>query len=331
MMNWTSTLSPTMTFDFRFGLNRWEEAGGSSIGAGYDAAQLGFASVLTSQFTQKQFPRIDLSGYQSIGSDAFGPGTRDTYSLQPNFNKVLGRHYLKFGAEARQYNRNESGRGYPSGQYSFTKAWTQANASTGDAVSGDALASFLMGLPATAQVQRNINPAYRHFYYAGFFQDDWKVTSKLTLNFGLRYDIETGNQERYNRMVRGLDLNAASPIAGQVSGLSLKGAVQFAGVGGVPREIVEADKNNWQPRVGVAYKLRAKWVLRGGSGLSSIGSDENGASSGFSRTTNAVVSTDGLTPYPGLSLPTPSFPIPTASCLTRSAPVRARPASWARA
>lgn len=302
MMNWTSTLSPTMTFDFRFGLNRWEEAGGSSIGAGYDASQLGFASVLTSQFTQKQFPRFDLSGYQSVGSDAFGPGTRDTYSLQPNFNKVWGRHFLKFGAEARQYNRNESGRGYPSGQYTFNKAWTQANASTADAVSGDSLASFLMGLPASAQVQRNINPAYKHFYYAGFLQDDWKVNSRLTLNFGLRYDIETGNQERYNRMVRGLDLNAASPIAGSVSGLSLKGTVQFAGVSGVPRQIVDADKNNWQPRVGVAYKLRDKWVLRGGYGLYYIGSDESGASSGFSRTTNAVVSTDGLTPYSGLSL-----------------------------
>jgi len=302
MMNWTSTLTPTMTFDFRFGVNRWEEAGGSSIGAGYDPAQLGFSSVLTSQFTQNQFPRFDLSDYQSVGSDAFGPGTRDTYSLQPNFNKVMGRHFLKFGVEARQYNRNESGRGYPSGQYSFSKGWTQANASTADAVSGDSLASFLMGLPSSAQVQKNINVAYTHFYYAGFFQDDWKVTPRLTLNFGLRYDVETGNRERYNRQVQGLDFDAASPIASSVSGLTLKGAVKFSGINGVAREIVGADKNNWQPRVGVAYRVGEKWVLRGGYGLYYIGADENGASSGFSRTTSAVVSTNSLTPYTGMSL-----------------------------
>jgi hypothetical protein len=124
MMNWISTLSPTMTFDLRVGLNRWEEAGGSSIGAGYNPAQLGFASVITSQISRYQFSRFDFQDYQSAGSDATGPGTRDTYSLQPNFNKVIGRHFLKFGVEARQYNRNDPGRGYPSGQYSFTKGWT---------------------------------------------------------------------------------------------------------------------------------------------------------------------------------------------------------------
>ncbi|MCX6636662.1 MAG: TonB-dependent receptor [Acidobacteria bacterium] len=315
MMNWTSTISPTMTFDLRAGLNRWEEAGGSSIGADFDAAQLGFASVLTSQFPQKQFPRFDFSEYQSVGSDAFGPGTRDTYSLQPNFNKVWGRHFLKFGVEARQYNRNEPGRGYPSGQYSFTKGWTQAQSATADAASGDSLASFLMGLPASAQVQKNINTAYVHFYYAGFFQDDWKVTSRLTLNFGLRYDVETGNRERYNRMVRGLDFNAASPIAGSVAGLALKGAVQFSGVGGVPREIVSADRNNWQPRIGAAYKVRDKWVLRGGYGLYYIGADENGPSTGFGRTTSAVLSTNSLTPYPGLSLANAFISLPGSKLL----------------
>ncbi len=131
--------------------------------------------------------------------------------------------------------------------YTFNKGWTQANSSTADAASGDSLASFLMGLPSAASVDKNINSAYKHFYYAGFFQDDWKVNSRLTLNFGLRYDIETGNQERYDRMVRGLDLNAASPIAGSVSGLSLKGAVQFAGVNGVPRRLSTRTRTTGSP------------------------------------------------------------------------------------
>lgn len=301
MANWTSTLSPTMTFDLRAGLNRWEEAGGSSIGAGYNPAQLGFASAITSQITRYQFPRFDFQDYQSVGSDATGPGTRDTYSIQPNFNKVLGRHFVKFGAEARQYNRNDPGRGYPSGYYSFSKAWTQANANRSDAVSGNSIASFLMGFPSSAYIQKNIDSAYRHFYYGGFIQDDWKINSRLTLNFGFRYDVETGNSERYDRMVNGLDFNAASPIAGSVTGLRLNGAVRFAGVGGEPRNVIDADRNNWQPRLGLAYKVGDNWVLRGGYGLYYLGQDDNGASSGFSRQTNAVVSANGLTPYPGMS------------------------------
>jgi len=306
MMNWTSTLSPTMTFDLRFGLNRWEEAGGSSIGAGFDPKQLGFDPALVSQFTRFQFPRFDLQGYQSVGSDAFGPGTRDTYSLQPNLNKVLGKHFLKFGGEARQYNLNNSGRGYPSGLFAFNNDWTQANANRADAVSGNSIATFLMGLPSGAQVQKNIDPAYRHFYYTGFLQDDWKINSRLTLNIGLRWDAETGNAERFNRQVNGLDLNAPSPIAAQVQGLSLKGRVLFAGLEGQPRELIGVDKNNWQPRVGLAYKLGANWVFRGGYGLYYIGDDQLGSSAGFSRTTSAVVSTDGrLTPVAGLRTANP--------------------------
>jgi hypothetical protein len=302
VMNWTSTISPTMTFDLRTGLSRWEEAGGSTLGAGYDPKRLGFDSNLVGQFTRFQFPRFDLQDYQSIGSDAFGPGTMDTYSIQPNANKVIGKHFLKFGGEGRRYNRNESGRGYPSGQYSFNRTWTQAQANRADAVSGNSLASMLLGLPAAASVQKNIDPSYRHHYWAGFFHDDWKVTPNLTLNIGIRWDMETNNYERYDRNLLGLDFNAASPIASRVQGLSLKGVPQFAGKDGQSRAAFNNDKNNWQPRVGVAYKLKDKWVLRGGYGLYYLGQDETGFTNGFSRTTSAVVSTDGLTPLANLSI-----------------------------
>jgi hypothetical protein len=304
MLDWTSTISPTMTFDLRMGLQRWEAAGGSTIGAGYNPAQLGFSSAITSQISRYQFPRFDFQDYQSAGSNAFAPDTHDTYSLQPNFSKVVRRHFLKFGFEARQYNNNSSGGGYPSGYYYFGKNWTQANANTADAVSGNAIATFLMGIPSAAQIQKNIDPAYRHFYYAGYLQDDWKLSSRLTLNVGLRWDAETGNLERFNRMVNGLDFNAASPIAA-ASGLPLKGVPLFAGVNGQPRTIVDTDTNNWQPRIGAAYKIGQKWVIRGGYGLYYMGSNETGTANNFSRTTAAVVgdpATGGLTPYPGMKL-----------------------------
>src|SRR5262249_54600861 len=166
MFNWTSTISPTMTFDLRLGLNRWEEAGGSTLGKGYDPKQLGFSPALVAQFPAFQFPNVNIEGYQAIGSTAVSPGSRDTYSVQPNFNKVINRHFLKFGAEGRRYNKNVAGGGFPSGQYTFNRNWTQANANRADAVSGNGLATMLMGIPSAALVQLNISPAYHHYYWA---------------------------------------------------------------------------------------------------------------------------------------------------------------------
>ena len=315
MMDWTSTISPTMTFDLRAGVNRWEEAGGSTIGAGYDPKQLGIDANLVAQFKAYQFPNFQIEGYQNVGSNAVSPGIRDTYSLQPNVNKVIGRHFLKFGFEARQYNRANYGGGYPSGIWYFNKNWTQADAKRADAVSGNGLATMLLGIPSSAAVQKNIDPYYRHYYYAGFVHDDWKLSSKLSLNIGLRWDAESGNVERFNRQVKGLDWNATSPIASQVKGLDLKGAVVFSGVNGQPRSLIDTPKTAFQPRVGLAYKLRDKWVLRGGYGLYYLGEDATGSTNGFSRQTNAVVSTDGLTPYPGMKTVNPYVALPGGKLL----------------
>lgn len=314
-MNWTSTLTPHMTFDLKTGLNRWEEAGGNTLGAGFDPKKLGIAPSLVAQFTQYQFPNFSIEGYQSAGSNAFGPSTMDTYSVQPNLNYVAGRHFLKFGAEGRQYNQNNAGAGFPSGAWAFNKNWTQARSNQADAVSGNGLATMLLGIPSSALVQKNIDTAWKHFYWAGFFNDDWKLTSRFTLNFGFRWDMETGRVERYDRMVKGLDFDAPSPLASRVQGPSLKGRVLFAGRDGQSRAAFNPDKNNWQPRVGAAYRIGDKWVLRGGYGIYYLGQDEAGTTSGFSRQTNAIASLDGLTPYPGISTANPFVGYPGGKLL----------------
>ncbi|MBI4873926.1 MAG: TonB-dependent receptor [Acidobacteria bacterium] len=107
--------------------------------------------------------------------------------------------------------------------------------------------------------------------------------------------------ERYNRMGRGLDFNAPSPIAGQVKGLDLKGQVLFANVNGQPRGAFNPDKNNLQPRIGASYRLSSKWVLRGGYGLYYLGQNENGSTQGFSQRTSAVVTTGNLMPAVNLT------------------------------
>jgi hypothetical protein len=311
--DWTYSISPAMLFNLRTGLSRYESFSGSQFGAGFDPRSLGFPSSLVSQFTTLQFPRFNLGTYSELGgTQVKNYETDDTYSLQPNMSWVHGRQTFKFGAEFRLYNQNFLQPGAADGNYTFSKAFTQANPLRADAQSGNEFASFLLGVPSAGSVDQNIDPAYRNKYYALFVQDDWKLSPNLTLNLGLRWDYETPRTERYNRMVRGFAFGQANPLASQVSGLDLKGGLLYAGSNGDSRLAFNPDKKHVEPRVGVAWRFAPKWVMRGGYGLAYLGQSAQGPNTGFSQPTSLIASTDGgLTPAASLSNPFPSTLFPT--------------------
>jgi hypothetical protein len=311
--DWTYTLSPSMVLNVRGGLSRFEQFSGAQFGAGYDPRQLGFPSSLVSQFTSLQFPRFNLGTYSELGGTAVkNYETDDTWSLQPNMSWVHGRQTVKFGAEFRRYTQNFLQPGAASGNYTFAKSWTQANPLRADALSGNEFASFLLGLPSSGLVDRNIDASYRNMYYALFVQDDFKVTPTLTVNLGLRWDYEAPRSERYNRMVRGFAFGQASPIASQVAGLNLQGGLLYAGSSGDSRLAFDPDRKHFEPRIGAAWRFAPKWVLRGGYGLAYLGQSSNGPTTGFSRPTSLISSTDGnLTPAVALSDPFPGSLFPT--------------------
>jgi hypothetical protein len=163
--------------------------------------------------------------------------------------------------------------------------------------------------------------------------DDWKLTRKLTVNLGLRWEYETAPTERFDRTARGFDFTTASPISAAalanyakspdvipVSQFKTMGVLTFAGIGGQPRGYFDTAKKNFAPRVGMAYQLNQKTVVRAGYGIFNdvVGIDGNHANQeGFSQRTNLIPSTDnGLTftstlanPFPnGLVRPTPVGP-----------------------
>ncbi|MBI3473656.1 MAG: TonB-dependent receptor, partial [Candidatus Solibacter usitatus] len=306
--DWTYSINSRMVFNLRGGLARYEGFGGNVYGPGFDPRQLGLPSSLVGQFVALQFPRFNLGTYSELGaSSVTSYETHDTWSLQPNLSWIRGRHSMKYGAEFRLYNRNQLQPGSASGNFSFGKNWTQADPLRGDALSGNEFATFLLGYPSGGSVDRNIDPAYQNKYYALFFQDDWKITSKLTVNVGLRWDYETPRVERFNRMIRGFAFDQTSPLASRVQGLNLKGGLLFAGSSGEDRLAFRPDKNNFQPRVGIAWHFQPKWIVRGGYGLTFLGQADNGAATGFSQTTGLISSTDGgLTPAVDLNDPFPS-------------------------
>jgi hypothetical protein len=306
--DWTSTLRPRTLLNVRFGLTRWEDFAGNLIGRGYNPKELGFPDSLVSQFNVLQFPRFDIAGgYAPIGTNR--PGNLETdygYSLQPNLNLVRGSHVVKVGSEFRRFEKNRVGLGVISGQYSFGRDFTQANPLRADALSGNEFATYLLGLPNGGRVDNNMHPAYKNYYYSVFVQDDWKLSQRLTVNLGFRWDYEAPLSERYNRQVRGFAFDQPAAIASRVQGLRLLGGLLYAGTSGNARQAFDRDYKRPQPRVGVAYRLTDNLVLRGGYGLFFLGQYEEGPGNGFSRSTPLIASNDGgLTPRVNLSNPFP--------------------------
>ncbi|MBI1791365.1 MAG: TonB-dependent receptor [Acidobacteria bacterium] len=318
-LDWTAALNPTTTWNLRTGFARFEETAGSDLSKQFDPIQLGWPAALVNQFTARNYPLFNFGFYQGHGTDQVEHlAAFDTYTLQANLGKVIRSHVTKFGAEVRDYRGNRLDRGVASGNLAFGRGFTQADPLRADAFSGDEIATLLLGYP-NGSFDIPVAPAYSYHYYVLFFQDDWKVTRKLALNLGLRWDYESPPVERHDRMLRGFAFDQASPIAAQVKSspaaancpacADLRGGPLFAGVGGQPRTGFNPDRNNLQPRLGLAYSLTPKTVIRAGYGLyyMAIADTDGGSTLGFSQNTPIISSTDGgLTPSVRLSNPAPN-------------------------
>jgi hypothetical protein len=314
-IDWSSVLTPTTTFNLRLGFSRLENVSGNPQTLAFSPTELGIPQSTVSQFARGQFPTVSAGSYKALGSSPSSTGD-DTYTLGATAGKVIGSHVMKLGAEYREYRSTSLSFGAASGSYSFTKLWTQADPNRADAYSGNEIASMLLGFPTSASVTVPITPAYSGKYYALFFQDDWKITRRLSLNLGLRWDYETPVVERYNRQTRGFAFDQPSPIAAQAKqaqGIencaacsNLRGGLLYAGSDGDQRYSFLPDRNNVQARIGAAYSLNSKTVLRGGFGIYSLGQWAMGGSNGFSRTTQMVTTLDGLVPTGIISNPFPT-------------------------
>ncbi len=313
--DWTYTINPSTVFNLRGGLARYEGFSGNIFGRDFDPTQLGFPSALVAQFDVKQYPRFNFTGnnYSSLGSTRTANyETQDTYSMQPNVMMLRGKQTWRFGAELRRYNSNTHQPGASSGTFNFGRNWTQRNPQQADALSGNEIASFLTGAITSGNVEKNIWPAYRNSYGALYFQNDWKILRNLTINLGLRWDYEGPIVERFNRQVRGFAFDQTSPLQSRVQGLNLRGGLLYAGTSGAERESFLRDRNNWQPRVGVAWQFMDKWVMRGGYGLSYLGQNAAGPDTGFSQPSSVIPSTDNnLTPASFINDPFPRSLFPT--------------------
>jgi len=353
-IDYTNAFSSNTVFDIRMSLNRFVQE--RRPAEAFDPATLGFAPASLAAMRGYQYlPRIMIrnldatrpirSTLGATRSDWNEGRIRPFYmgSIQPTLTQVIDNHSLRYGYDLRILRENFSTDAYKGGQFFFDGTFTAPasnSSSTLRNVFGRDLAAFMLGIPTTgsggnaSQIDNSINYSVQSIYHGFFIQDDWRMTKKLTLNLGLRYDIEQGLTERYHRILRGFDLGTPSPIEAQVRAAYttafnanpanfVVAPADFHVIGGYTfadgnnRNVWEADRSNIQPRVGASYQLNEKTVLRAGFGVFMAPFQiETPQQIGFAGTTPFVPSNNnGLTfvatltnPYPnGLSGLQPSF------------------------
>ncbi len=305
----THLFSPTMVNEIRAGVTRHN---GSRIvdGVGDGVSFAGQNNVALFPFPVKGFPGIafNFSGEAtgSVQFDGWGGGASDLnyetrIQVADTISITRGKHNMKTGVDIRRP-RFDNLRGNPFfGQFIFGSILTSSTDATG---SGAPFADYLLGFPSLVQGTQMLDwGRQREIYFGTFFQDDFKVTRALTLNLGFRYDL-------FTQPVDARDRGGLFDID--------QGRFVVPGESGVSRAIVDGDHNNIGPRVGFAYQLKRRWVLRGGYGIFYGLRDQN----------QEVTQIAGNNPNtPALIVPTVSASTTVAPPYTINTPIQAAPSA----
>jgi Carboxypeptidase regulatory-like domain/TonB dependent receptor len=310
----TAVLSDTITFrpdlvgEFRASITR-NVIKTQPRSAGFDLTQLGFPQSLKDHEEALIFPRFVITDLDNAGSSLLGPDRASFFTdaefaeqFQGHFTWVRGNHTIKSGVDftfmAFNVNRPER----PSGLFNFTRAFTQgplpSNSST---TSGHGFATFLLGPPTSAQITIDPTLAASQKFYSFYVNDEWKVRRNLTFTLGVRWEYQTPWTDRFNQLAY-FDPNVVEPLSKR------NGLLRFVGRDGNSRYQSNPDKNNFAPRVGLAWQFRQNTVLRLGYGIfyypgsGGIGSGSSDLGAGFLATTSSQSLAVSNTPNAGATL-----------------------------
>ncbi|MFB3777754.1 MAG: TonB-dependent receptor domain-containing protein [Bryobacteraceae bacterium] len=290
----TIVLSPTLVLDVRYGLSRVYTKSYSGNKTGFtDYDGFGMPANIRSLMAMPgSAPVVQPNAYSggngggsnwtAISAGLFGTKSENqsNHSFTSSATKMRGSWTHKFGVEARNLLSNYSDLEesaatiaaswfHVGGNFNFEYTSAEggvAPQNTTNAQKGVNGAAMLLGAPSWwIRPGANVLPAFSQKYFALYSQNDWRATSKLTINLGLRWDLQPGPTERYNRM-SSVDLEVKNAFG-------TAGAVVFPGVDGYSRNLWDTVYNNWGPRLGAAYQLDNATVLRGGYGITYLPSN----------------------------------------------------------
>lgn len=277
--NWQRSIRPTLINELRFMYgNRMHINRGAGTGSGLNG-KLGLKGV-----EETALARVNVTGLSSLGQT---PHERIqdpilTQQLTDNLLWVRGSHTFKTGFEFRYSKNKDIFNQTYGGQFGFNERATN-----------NGLAALLLGWSNSGDLNKVDILETRTDYYGVYFQDDWKINSKLTLNLGVRWEVDTPRYEQNNRQ-SGFDGSILNPVSGT------PGVVTFAGTNGVGSGSHRMDKNNIGPRFGFAWQARPRFVIRGGYGISYngayAGAVPNSMAQGFSLNGTFTSADGGFTP-----------------------------------
>jgi hypothetical protein len=325
------TISPTTVLNTRYSYSRFIRFQDNNVEArGFDLTKLGFPASYANLIPKDivRFPQFNMTGY--IPTAPVGGENRPVmnHTVSATLSKAQGAHSLRTGFEFRAYQETDKFFSFTqTGQFNFDATWTRGpldNSATAPGSIGQSVAALLLGLPsASSLVARNADYAEQSNSWGFFVQDDWKVSRKLTVNLGLRYEFEQPLHERYNRSVVGFDTTYVQPLSAAAqtvyarsplaelpaSQFKATGGLTFAGLDGNPNGLYHTPKKNFMPRVGLAYQVQKSTVLRAGFGVfyGFLGARRSDViQSGFSQNTNMVPTINNIDFIATLSNPYPN-------------------------
>jgi len=351
----THTFSPTFLADFKISFNRFvDSAPDGNLNLAQPPSKIGLTMPLPPTTALVDFPEFSIGGVSTgtlFGNNLSVSATTNVM-FDADFTKSKGSHNIHFGGGIGEFFFGNPGNaGNANGAFAFNGQWTQydlENASCyepaslgfapgapacsaspqavtqlpGYAPNGYGFADFLLGLPSGGNINWNDSLFDYEPVWNLYAQDDWKVNHRLTLNLGLRYDVQVGLRERYNELTRGVCLTCVNPVtddgvyqanianpasiaAWQAAGINVPslatvyGGPVYAGHNGQSRDAYNTDYSNIAPRIGVSFALNPLTVIRGGWGYMYSAGLEGGSPVGYQQSTPYVASLDGFNPQQG--------------------------------
>jgi hypothetical protein len=334
-LDYVDTLNPTTVLNLRYSFTRFVTV--TSLDATTTSTDLGINpnAIAGSNPAAHGFPQVKITGFATLGNSDPGFEADNIHVAMASISKSLGRHQIKFGGDWREYQANQFN---SSGEHlviSTSGTYTKGPGSVGavSSVVGQALAALEFGQAEGTSETLNAATANNTDYTSAYFQDDWKVTPRLTVNLGIRYEYGSPIRERHDKSTTGFAFGTANPIAAAAqskyatlyaaqaantatgyynspANFSVNGGLQYATPGGSQQALWNGQKKNVSPRFGFAYNPTNKLVIRGGYGIfySHLAQYvQYGNAVGFSQATNTVATNDnGLSFVSSLSNPFPN-------------------------
>ena len=311
-LDYTNTISSSTVFNGRIGVNRFS-AFRPSFSYPFDASKnFGWSSEMQqviAAYGITAFPALSVQDVATLGGiqGPYYQSGNTQWMFVASLTKIAGRHTLKTGFENRDFYLGfYQANGMPT--MSFSRTMTQGpNPRSPSELGGYGFASFLFGTPDSGSIAHSPRTYNYGHFYGMYLQDDFKLTPKLTLNMGIRMEINGGNTERFDRMAIN-DLYVTNPVSSMV-GFTVLGGYRFAGSGIGRRAIVDPLKN-YSPRVGFAYAWNPKTSIRAGYGIffgvPPFVATTNYIGGAYSSSTQMIATLDGITPHDTLQNPFPT-------------------------